>query len=246
MRFTVADEDGFEFEFECADTIVSRWVCGDILAGKTYPFLPFVPDVRMVFDVGANCGATAVYFARHYPDAEVHAFEPASEPRAILERNAAEYQNLQVHAIGLHSVDQVVPLYKGDGDTGFGSVFRGAKNLEESEPVQLRSGGAWVAEHDIDRIDVLKVDVEGCEVEVLESLGDLLPAVKVLYVEYDSRQARRDIARLLDATHELYTGMLLLDQGECIYVKNDLADLDAAGAHLRHLFVSRLKASQPS
>ena len=32
---------------------------------------------------------------------------------------------------------------------------------------------------------------------------------------------------MLDATHELYTGMLFLDQGECVFLRKDLADRDA-------------------
>jgi len=233
MKFMAVDDDGTPFEFECADTVISRWICGEILAGKTYPFLPFVDDVQVVFDVGGNCGATTVHLARHYPGAEVHTFEPGSEPRAILERNAAQYPNVHVHPIGLSSVDQTVPLYRGDGDTGMGSVFRRSVNLDESEPVELRAAGAWAAAHDIDRIDVLKVDVEGCEVDVLESLAGLLPTVKVLYLEYDSRQSRRTLDRLLAPTHELYTGLAFLDQGECVYLRKDLADLDAANEHLQ-------------
>lgn len=238
MRFTVTGDDGEDIEFECAKTIASKWVSTEILLGNTYPYLPFVDDVQVVADVGANCGAATVYFARHYPDATVHSFEPGSEPRAILDRNVASYPNVQVHPFGLHSVDDVVPLYKGDGDTILGSIFRRDINLDESEPVELRAAGSWAAEHGIERVDVLKVDVEGCEVDVLESLAHLLPTVKALYVEYDSRQARRDIAHLVEETHDLYTGVLFLDQGECIYLRRDLADLDAATEHLRHLLVS--------
>ncbi len=235
MKFTVAGDAGPPVDFECADTLASRWVCGEILEGKTYPHLPFVEDVQVVFDAGANCGATSVYFARHYPGAEIHAFEPGQDPLAILHRNAAHYPNVHVHPIGLHSRDQVVPLYKGGADHILGSIFRRDINLDESEPVSLRSAGAWAAEHGIDRIDVLKIDVEGCEVDVLESLDDLVPTVKVLYIEYDSRCARRDIEHRLEATHELYTGVLLLDQGECVYVRRDFADHESVTAHLRHL-----------
>jgi hypothetical protein len=64
----------------------------------------------------------------------------------------------------------------------------------------------------------------------------LLPTVKVLYVEYDSRQSRRDIGRLVDDTHDLYRGAMFLDQGECIYLRRDLADTNEAREHLRHLF----------
>jgi FkbM family methyltransferase len=227
VRFTVTGDDGEDIEFECSNTISSRWVSKAILAGHTYPCLPFVDDVQVVADVGANCGAASVYFARHYPDATVHSFEPGSEPRAILERNAAPYPNVRVHPIGLHRVDDVLPLYKGrGGDTILGSIFRRDINADESEPVQLRAAGDWAAEHGIERIDVL------------ESLAHLLATVKVLYVEYDSRQARRDIARMVDDTHDLYKGVLYLAQGECIYLRRDLADLDAAGEHLLRLLAS--------
>ena len=245
MRLTVDGPDGAPIEFECADTLTSRWLCGEILAGKTYPVLPFVGDVRVVLDVGANCGAATVLFARHYPDAAIHAFEPGSEPRAILERNAAAYPNVHVHPFGLHSVDQVVPLYKGDVDTGLGSVFRRDNNLDESEPVQLRAGGVWAVEQGIERVDLLKVDVEGCEVDVLRSFADLLPGVKVVYAEYDSRAARREIERMLAGSHDLYTGVVFLDQGELMYLRSDLAALDAAREHLQELLQIR-RQGQPA
>ncbi len=232
MKFTVDSDDGTTVEFECADTLASQWTTRDIIAGKTYPFLPFADDVQIVFDVGANCGAASVYLARHYPDAAIHSFEPGREPRAILERNAAQYSNITVHPIGLGAIDEVVPLYQGDGDIGMGSLFRRSVNRDESEPVQIRAGGSWAAERGIARIDVLKVDVEGSEVNVLESLLGLLPTVKVLYLEYDSRQSRRAVDAMLEPTHELYTGLVFLDQGECIYIRKELADLESATEHL--------------
>jgi FkbM family methyltransferase len=233
MGFTVRSDDGEQVEFECPDSFASRWTCASILEGRTYPFLPFVDDVRVVFDVGANCGAATVHFARHYPGAVIHAFEPGREARSYLERNVASFSNVRVHPVGLYSEDRHARLYKGDGDLGMASVIRREVNLDESEPVILRDAAAWASDQEINRIDVLKVDVEGCEIEVLASLAALLPTVKVLYVEYDSRRARKALGRLLDATHELLMGKLLLDQGECVYLRSELAELDAATEVLR-------------
>jgi hypothetical protein len=145
-----------------------------------------------------------------------------------------------VHPIGLHSVTAVVPLYKGKGDTINGSMLLRSVNVDESELVQVQAASTWAAENEIDRIDVLKVDVEGCEVEVLTSLAHLLPTVKVLYVEYDSRSARRAVERLVDHTHELYSGKMFLDQGECIFLRNDFAGLDAAREHVSPVISARL------
>ena len=67
MRFTVSDEADQPIDFECPDTVASRWTCRAILEGRTYPHIPFVGEVRTALDVGANCGAMTVHLARHHP-----------------------------------------------------------------------------------------------------------------------------------------------------------------------------------
>ncbi len=237
MKVSLPLDDSGSVDFECVDNWVSKWVAEGILQGKTYPYLPFTHDIHTIFDIGANCGATSVYFAHHYPDATIHAFEPGSEQRHFLERNASTRPTINVHPIGLHDTDGDAELYMGDGDTGMSSVLRRSVNLDESETVQLRHGGRWAAEHGIDRIDILKVDVEGAEIPVLESFADYLPDVQVLYLEYDSRESRVRIEELVAGTHWLYLGhMLTLDQGEAVYISRELADLEAASEHITHLF----------
>jgi FkbM family methyltransferase len=245
MPLTVQPLAGEPYEFEIAKGVVSQLVCEEILAGLTYPVLPFIGDVRVVVDAGANCGAASVYFAQHYPDAVVHAVEPASEPLSHLRRNVRGLPNVVVHPLGLHSLDQEVPLFHGKGDTGLASIVQASWHRDSSEMVTIRSASTWAQEQGIDRVDVLKVDVELCEYEVLSSLAALLPSVKVVYFEYGSRQIRRSIERLLDPTHDLYLGKMSLDQGECIYLRRDLADRDGAKERLWAIFGERAKASKP-
>jgi FkbM family methyltransferase len=237
------DLDGFV----CFDNWLSRWVSREALAGATYPRLPIVDDVQVILDVGANCGAASVYFARAYPEATVHAIEPASSAVALLRRNTGAYRNVRVHNIGLYSTDATVPLYSGSIDSVTASILpRASKNDATSELVTLRDAKHWTAEQGIDRIDVLKLDVEGCEVDVLERLGELLPQVQVIYLEYDSRPARRQIDRLVAPSHELCHGVMFLDQGEVIYVARALLEDEAAEAALTDFFRQRIAgAVQP-
>jgi hypothetical protein len=79
----------------------------------------------------------------------------------------------------------------------------------------------------------------------MTSLAPLLPSVKVLYLEYDSRAARKTLADLIEPTHELYTGMEFLDQGECIYLRADLADLPEAHARLQQMEAEAAPGHQP-
>jgi FkbM family methyltransferase len=234
--------------FECFDNWVSRWVCRGILAGETYPQLPIPAEISTVVDVGANCGAASVYFARCYPQAAIHAVEPAGAAFALLQRNAAGLSNIRAHNVGLHRADLVVPLYQGAIDAVTASVLpRARKNAEASEMIRLRNANAWASEHGITNIDLLKLDAEGCEVEILEAFGDLLAQIKVAYIEYDSAAARRRIDHLLDPSHELCQGLMFLDQGEMIYVSRSVLDADASTEPaLIEFFRNRLMAATSS
>jgi hypothetical protein len=65
--------------------------------------------------------------------------------------------------------------------------------------------------------------------------ADTIVARWVHDVEYGARPIRRDIERILDATHELYEDIEYLGQGESSFIRKDLADLDAVGAFLKQL-----------
>jgi FkbM family methyltransferase len=228
-------------DFECFDNWLSRWVCENILAGHTYPRLPGIDDVHTVVDVGANCGATSVYFARCFPEAAVHAVEPAAATFALLRRNAEPYPNIRVHNLGLHAVDRRVPLYAGAIDAGTASIFpRHGRNTDASEEIQLRAAQAWLDEQGIESIDLLKVDAEGCEADILEDIRDLLPGVSVIYVEYDSTEDRRRIDKLLEPTHDLCHGVLFLDQGEAIYVARELLADEGRRSSIIEFFLARI------
>jgi FkbM family methyltransferase len=213
--------DGEDMEFECFDNPLSKMMCESILSGKTYRPIPFVRDVGAVMDVGANVGAAAVFFSLAYPHATIHAFEPASRPYRLLKANTEGRPNVRAHDFGLHSADMQVPLYSGTYDSAMSSVVKGEGTTAESELITLRSVRDWLGECGIAGIDVLKIDTEGCEVPLLEALGDLLPSVRVIHLEYHSDDDRKAFDRMLGDTHLLMHGQMLVHLGEVTYVAKD-------------------------
>lgn len=210
---------GRELPFVCLPTKLSVTVCSEVLSGKTYPLFRFIGDVRVIVDVGANVGAAAVYFALNYPDAVVHAMEPAREPFELLQRNAGHFANVRPEMIGFYSRNITTPLYSGPMGSETASVGQSGLNGEGSEPVQLRRADEWLRERGIERVDVLKLDSEGCEIPILESLRPILPGIRVIYVEYHSEDDRLGIDRLLSASHILSSGKAAhLHRGEFCYV----------------------------
>lgn len=234
--------DGTTLSVACPETLASKWTCEAILGGRTYPDIPFAGEIATIVDVGANVGSATVFLAHHHPDARVHAVEPGAEARSFLEQNVAGLPNVTVHPVALADADATTRLFHVQGDIGQASLLDSSESIG-SEEVTVRAAGAWAAEHGIDRIDILKVDVEGYEMAVLESLGPLVSGAKVIYVEYDDRSARRRIEAMLAPTHELYLGTVFLDQGEVTYVRADLvADAEVARAHLRSVLADRVRA----
>ena len=209
--------------FSLFKTDVSFQVANSIFAGATYPTISFVSDVKTVVDIGANVGAASVYFAIAYPDAKVYAFEPGSAPLSLLQQNVAPLHNVTVFPFGLHAWEQTLSLFQGKNDSVESSLYSSLRTDSASEDIRLVCASDFFAERGIHRIDVLKIDTEGCEVPILQSLQRYLPEVKVLYVEYHSERDRRMIDEILAPTHVLWRGQVSLAyRGEFCYLKREL------------------------
>lgn len=215
---------GRKVEVETFDDWVSPVDARSILSGRTYFVPDELTDVRVVLDVGGNVGATSVYFACRFPDAEIHAFEPAEATYRLLERNTAPFPGVHPHNVGLLDRDGDVDLHHGLVGPGQASIHRRQTTGDDTERIRLRSAAAWVDEQGLDRIDVLKIDTEGCEVPILESLGARVADVRVIYLEFHSRADRDRIDALLRPTHALALSQQLYETGDLLYVRADEAE----------------------
>ena len=210
---------GGNHAFKHFDNDVCRAVINNIVVGKSYPKVEFVADVRTIVDAGANIGAASVYFAALYPDARVHAFEPAPENFALLAENTKPLENITAHEVGLFDADQEAPLYEGAHDSSTNSIGDSGLNTRRSRMVKLKDAKPFLCGLGVDRVDILKLDTEGCEVPILRSLADMIPAIKVIYVEYHDDEDRRVIDDLLSRDHILSSADAIEPhRGELCYV----------------------------
>lgn len=128
--------------------------------------LPMTETPRVIFDVGANLGLASIYFACIYPDADIYAFEPSEQNFRILERNTAAFPRVHVYNQAVYSSCGRMKLFCDPTHGGFNSFISQQDHFEDVETITI---DAFARENGINRIDVLKIDVEGAEYEVLES-----------------------------------------------------------------------------
>jgi FkbM family methyltransferase len=150
----------------------------------------------VALDVGANIGHFAAGFARAVgPDGEVHAFEPFTSNFVRLERTAQlnDLRTLRGHRLIVADQPGTAELI--DYGAGYGSwastvprtieLASGVVAPVARHTVASTTLDAFCAEHRLDRIAALKIDVEGGEMAVLDGARGLLDAgaVEVVLVE---------------------------------------------------------------
>jgi amino acid adenylation domain-containing protein/FkbM family methyltransferase len=160
-----------------------------------------LPPGAVVFDVGANIGLFSLWAHRQAPGVRLVAFEPIPAVADVLEANAALHGlDASIHRAGLSDVAETVEMtwyphasvlsgrHAGTADEEavvrsylLGSEDLSAAQVEEILAERLRSQvveapllrlSDVLRTEGVERIDLLKVDVEKAELEVLRGLDD--------------------------------------------------------------------------
>ena len=124
-----------------------------------------------VIDIGANIGQFAATISWRFPQARVWSFEPNHEIYPLLARNAAQATNWRTAPWGIAASDEELSLYSVRGKSSQGSLYPsnatvGLLGVEASEHrVSVRRlTPELMAQLEIpERVDLLKIDVEGAE-----------------------------------------------------------------------------------
>jgi FkbM family methyltransferase len=137
-------------------------------------------EIATVFDVGANNGSSALKFLDAFPAATIHCFEPVTKTFEILQANVAARNEIRCHRLAMGSAPGVAKIFLTTHDT-MSSLIRPETVLGE-EPVTVTTVDEFAAAQNIDRIDLLKVDAEGFDLDVLRGAEGMLASDKIAFV----------------------------------------------------------------
>ena len=196
-----------------------------VLSGDEYP-IHSIPEFEptVIVDVGANIGAAALYFAKHYPNAQIYCYEPSEENFALLEHNTASIANVRSFKFGLSDANTIARLFQGRDQCLQHSIYKSIEVSDASRCVTLRRVSQAFAREGITP-SILKLDSEGCEVQTLRDLNGTLDRVDLIYVEYHSESDRREIDALLSPYFFLtYASIQFIHRGILAYLSKSLAN----------------------
>ena len=134
-----------------------------------------------ILDCGAHRGISVHFWKTFYPGARVIAFEPDPENFAELERNCGGMDSVTLHNAAVWSRTGVLSFSQVGGLGGHITKFAEKRRCKTIRVRSLR-----LREFLFEPIDMLKLDVEGAEMEVLLDCREVLSNVKNIFVEYHS------------------------------------------------------------
>ncbi|MEG4352128.1 FkbM family methyltransferase [Microcoleus sp. LAD1_D3] len=155
----------------------------------------FIASGNVVFDIGANIGSWTNQVLNICPDVKIHLFEPAPPIYQTLLQNLAEpikTGQLVLNNLAIAHQQEIREFYYYDKFSGWSTFHRRFEiekqyNIQSPQPFQILTATLddYVQARGIKRINFLKIDTEGGELEVLHGATNLLQKGKVDYIQFE-------------------------------------------------------------
>ena len=122
----------------------------------------------IVIDAGANKGIlTLIYSKKVMGEGKVYAFEPDGKNLSTFKMNIAlnrETGNIYLQEKGLWSKNNFIEFYE-TGTVGSSVFYEGKKSIKKR--IEVTSIDEFVRQNNIHKLDFIKMDIEGAEIEAL-------------------------------------------------------------------------------
>ncbi len=174
-----------------------------------------VEETRLIIDGGAYHGDLALQFKRLFPGARVFAFEPCAKSYEVLMARTKGVANISSCRLALSSTNGTRTFHTTTygqtsslmppGDAGK-KYFPDRMITSGTETVEVVTLDDWTEREHISKIDLIKLDLEGHELEALRGCEkSVLPCTRSVYTEIRFVEIHRqcceftDLAQYLDA-----------------------------------------------
>jgi FkbM family methyltransferase len=172
------------------------FVLYEVLAFNAYHIAPsLLPtnNVRAVVDCGANIGITSLFLAARYPDATILSVEPDQKNFALLKTNVAKIPRIRPIRACVTGTPQSVVRFTADRAAWGNRIATDAHGVL----VPAITIEELCKQNGIEKIDLLKLDIEGAEELILKNATFLARTeyiIAELHGHYGFESFQRDIA----------------------------------------------------
>lgn len=190
---------------------IVRYIQADRGLNPYHDMMNFIQHANpIILDIGANLGESIESFLATYPCAQLFCFEPSIKSFSILKAKYYNYKSINLYCEALGSGK--CKRWFNDNEFAYMSSFLelgtfGYGDIKGKRLLEIRSVDNFVSSESISHIDILKIDVQGFELDILKGCSNLLVEnkVKVIHVELtftDMYHGLPDLEKLLKLLYE--------------------------------------------
>jgi len=140
-------------------------------------------DINVILEVGALDAKDSLFFKKHFPNSNVYAIEGLPD----------NYNTYMSNLSDITCINAVINNYDGvteyhvKNTNGIHSIFdRGSKYGTKIITLPCYKLKTLCENYNIEKIDMMKIDVEGATYQILKSMDDMLENVKIMHIEAET------------------------------------------------------------
>jgi len=141
---------------------------------------------QILVDGGANIGKYSQLLRQH-STAEIHSFEPVADTFRILQKNLEGKAGFHLHQAGLYkeNCSREINLFKSNTHSSIYDIQGLNYQSTSKAHIQLITGDEFMKNENIEKIDFLKLDLEGAEYDALDGFRDALSRQAITAIQFE-------------------------------------------------------------
>lgn len=147
----------------------------------------------IILDVGSNIGEVLLNMAKVNPAGKIYGFEPVNSTFQKLFKNVSlnEFQNIMISRLALSDKNETVYYQEKAGHSG-GTMMSKETGKNQTQFIEALTLDEFVKTHGLEKIDFIKVDIEGFEMNFVNGAIETLKNFKpLLFMEVDQNKLKR-------------------------------------------------------
>lgn len=191
-------------------------------------------DNPVFIDIGANIGLISLYVSHHLPHTKIYALEPGLLQRSLFGLTIAKNKLAEKIQLFPYAVSNVSSLtnfitFEHDVDGIADGLVNTGRVPEKSVPIPVETItlDSFIKRYDIDRVDIIKIDIEGAELLAFSGAQEILTKYRpIIFFELNplnlnnyKHTAEQTISLLKNLNYKIYN----LENTECNH--NNLTSL---------------------
>lgn len=163
----------------------------------------FLPPAPQIIDCGAHTGIDSVLLAK-YKGSQVYCFEPVPKLYNELEQRTKGFKNIRTFPIALADYTGKATMYVSEGlSDGSSSLLPPKEHLFDHPDVHFDKQivvdcvtlDEWANKNNIEKIDLLWLDMQGYELPMLKASKSILSTVSAIHTEVSIKETYENVSQ---------------------------------------------------